>query len=258
MALDQGLGELRVEWHRRYQKTECLICAAVADLQVHHVDGDHSNNSPDNLATLCQRCHSAVHAHFGAATIDELAGLALRARRRFPDHFLGRGTVEDIATSVVNEDGSEDDSPDIAPDLTLFVGGGKSRRQNQSRVTWTVVRSAPSTVSIVVAQGQSDLAVPSNLLQYHALRAGLLYALKEIPQLSAGAPVRLHTSSELVVKQVAGDWKCRDEHLRRQLEAVRDLLEILETRGHPVEVSHRSKKELDRRIKEWHPERFDT
>ncbi|MGL4253418.1 MAG: HNH endonuclease signature motif containing protein [Fusobacteriaceae bacterium] len=28
---------------------------------VHHKDGDHLNNHPDNLITLCHRCHKLVH-----------------------------------------------------------------------------------------------------------------------------------------------------------------------------------------------------
>jgi len=29
--------------------------------QVHHVDGDHSNNDPANLETVCKWCHEEVH-----------------------------------------------------------------------------------------------------------------------------------------------------------------------------------------------------
>lgn len=29
-------------------------------LDVHHVDGDHNNNDPANLATLCSNCHRLV------------------------------------------------------------------------------------------------------------------------------------------------------------------------------------------------------
>jgi 5-methylcytosine-specific restriction endonuclease McrA len=31
-------------------------------LAVHHRDGDHANNDPANLQTLCVRCHAEVHA----------------------------------------------------------------------------------------------------------------------------------------------------------------------------------------------------
>ena len=43
---------------------ECGHPHAPADgymLTVHHIDGDPSNNDPDNLVALCQRCHLGLH-----------------------------------------------------------------------------------------------------------------------------------------------------------------------------------------------------
>lgn len=31
-------------------------------LELHHIDGDSSNNNVDNLATLCRSCHGKVHS----------------------------------------------------------------------------------------------------------------------------------------------------------------------------------------------------
>ncbi len=39
----------------------CFICERGAELQIHHLDGDHSNDAPGNHVTLCQHCHSNVH-----------------------------------------------------------------------------------------------------------------------------------------------------------------------------------------------------
>jgi hypothetical protein len=45
-----------------YKKLDhCELCGFVAlnkcQLDVDHIDGDHSNDSPDNLQTLCANCH---------------------------------------------------------------------------------------------------------------------------------------------------------------------------------------------------------
>ena len=55
------------------------VCGAVA-FEVHHVDGDPSNNDPDNLRPLCKGCHLSLH--------DRLAGQPKAMRWR----ELVRGT----------------------------------------------------------------------------------------------------------------------------------------------------------------------
>ena len=42
-------------------KAACLQCAATTNLCVHHKDGVHTNNTPDNLEVLCMSCHSRMH-----------------------------------------------------------------------------------------------------------------------------------------------------------------------------------------------------
>jgi hypothetical protein len=41
----------------------CQICGLREPqiLQVHHLDGKHSNNSPDNLLMVCPNCHARIH-----------------------------------------------------------------------------------------------------------------------------------------------------------------------------------------------------
>lgn len=46
--------------YRRYKKTYCEICGFeghYCQLDVDHKDGDHTNNDPSNLQTLCANCH---------------------------------------------------------------------------------------------------------------------------------------------------------------------------------------------------------
>ena len=40
----------------------CSGCGAVTSLQAHHKDRDVTNNSPGNIATLCDSCHRTEHA----------------------------------------------------------------------------------------------------------------------------------------------------------------------------------------------------
>jgi len=45
----------------KYKKSACEECDFVpvhsCQLDVDHIDGDHSNNEPSNLKTLCANCH---------------------------------------------------------------------------------------------------------------------------------------------------------------------------------------------------------
>jgi len=52
--------------YRILVKPSCERCGfipvSIRQMDVHHKDGDHSNNSPENLETLCANCHRLVHA----------------------------------------------------------------------------------------------------------------------------------------------------------------------------------------------------
>lgn len=45
----------------KYRKSICDFCKFVpismCQLDVDHIDGNHSNNNPENLQTLCANCH---------------------------------------------------------------------------------------------------------------------------------------------------------------------------------------------------------
>jgi len=46
----------------------CISCKTKEKLTVHHIDGTNyrkgnANNNPDNLITLCNKCHSFLHQH---------------------------------------------------------------------------------------------------------------------------------------------------------------------------------------------------
>jgi hypothetical protein len=40
---------------------ECHICGSGGEVQVHHINGDKSDNSLKNLIPVCHDCHSSIH-----------------------------------------------------------------------------------------------------------------------------------------------------------------------------------------------------
>ena len=43
------------------EEKDCLRCGGGQDLQLHHVDYDHFNNSYENKRVLCASCHIGLH-----------------------------------------------------------------------------------------------------------------------------------------------------------------------------------------------------
>lgn len=43
------------------ERDACTDCGATDNLCVHHEDGDHLNNTPENLRVMCMSCHSRMH-----------------------------------------------------------------------------------------------------------------------------------------------------------------------------------------------------
>jgi len=39
----------------------CQACNEVKKLDIHHIDGNHSNDVPENRLNLCSRCHHLAH-----------------------------------------------------------------------------------------------------------------------------------------------------------------------------------------------------
>ena len=42
---------------------KCQKCGSTKKLDVHHKDGDFTNNTTENLAVLCRSCHLKEHRH---------------------------------------------------------------------------------------------------------------------------------------------------------------------------------------------------
>lgn len=46
---------------RKFRNDSCENCGSASQLGVHHKDEDRTNNSPENLQTLCAKCHTSHH-----------------------------------------------------------------------------------------------------------------------------------------------------------------------------------------------------
>lgn len=55
-----------------YHKKVCVVCGEFRIVSVHHYDGNHSNNSPENLIPLCQTHHQYFHSKYKDIYQDEV------------------------------------------------------------------------------------------------------------------------------------------------------------------------------------------
>ena len=51
--------------YRKYKLNKCERCGFIPEhkcqMDIHHIDGKHHNNDPNNLKTLCANCHRLEH-----------------------------------------------------------------------------------------------------------------------------------------------------------------------------------------------------
>lgn len=93
------------------QKEErCDICGDTESIHVHHIDGDRSNDSIENLAPLCNSCHSSVH--MGAKGFEEWTQKlkAKRDRKRTVTLTLSQDLSRQV--EVVRQTCSAESDPD--------------------------------------------------------------------------------------------------------------------------------------------------
>ena len=55
-----GVRALSQRARRDHLGTRCAWCESTEELELHHLDGDRSNDAPANLCTLCYACHRRV------------------------------------------------------------------------------------------------------------------------------------------------------------------------------------------------------
>jgi hypothetical protein len=55
-----------------YHDKECVICGENLIVSIHHHDGNHYNNDPENLVPLCPTHHQYVHSGYRHIVIDKI------------------------------------------------------------------------------------------------------------------------------------------------------------------------------------------
>ena len=80
--------------------TACDICGEIDDCrsEAHHKDGNHANNSIDNLQWLCNSCHKKAHYNLGRNKMGE-KGLLTVNERIVSIEFVGEKEVYDVEVS---------------------------------------------------------------------------------------------------------------------------------------------------------------
>ena len=69
----------------RYDK-RCQNCSSTDSVEVHHIDGDRTNNVEDNLIPLCPTCHQQVHKE-----TDHKSILLKTLHKRLPEESIHTG-----------------------------------------------------------------------------------------------------------------------------------------------------------------------
>ena len=106
---------------------ECTLCFSIHDVQVHHVDGHHSNDDSRNRVHLCADCHRRLHATGGRLTEDILDRVRSAVQQRINQGEQPRGlryrksvaTVEDKPTLFRGEVVGKVESPPWWPALPV-------------------------------------------------------------------------------------------------------------------------------------------
>jgi ribonuclease HI len=122
----------------------------------------------------------------------------------------------------------DDDS--VRPgEVTIFCDGGARGNPGPAAIGAVVFDTSSDPPRRLAAVSERIGETTNNVAEYRALIAGLEAALPFAPRLA-----RVRVDSMLVVQQVRGEWKVRQEHLRPLHRRARELLSSFEA----VDIRH--------------------
>lgn len=57
----ERIKKINTKEYQKYNKGYCEICGSTFQVEIHHIDKNHSNNYPENLISVCKSCHGGLH-----------------------------------------------------------------------------------------------------------------------------------------------------------------------------------------------------
>jgi|WetSurMetagenome_2_1015567.scaffolds.fasta_scaffold08159_5 hypothetical protein len=86
---------------------QCTLCG-VPLFQLHHIDGNHENNNPDNWTILCQLHHDLANRDLQVAETHtrKFTGELLKNQRKrhIESHLFSRFGIDIVANGKINEE----------------------------------------------------------------------------------------------------------------------------------------------------------
>jgi ribonuclease HI len=114
-------------------------------------------------------------------------------------------------------------------EVTIFFDGGARGNPGPAAIGAVVLDGSSTPPRRLATVSERIGETTNNVAEYRALIAGL-----EAAAATPARRVRVRGDSKLVIEQVAGRWKVRQEHLRPLHAKVRDLLSPYEQ----VDLAH--------------------
>lgn len=103
----------------------CIKCPSKKKLEVHHIDGDHGNQTDENLTVLCSSCHKKEHYSMGRTKVGE-KGLLTKLENITKIEFLKNDEVYDIEMAA----------PSHSVTLNNGIVASNSHSAVYSYITW--------------------------------------------------------------------------------------------------------------------------
>ncbi|MGB6787476.1 MAG: HNH endonuclease signature motif containing protein [Candidatus Acidiferrales bacterium] len=111
----------------------CIFCGSERNVEVHHVDGEESNNEPGNLAWACRACNVVI------GRVMQRHGLGRRSRQFNPHDSQGARTLGQWLTAVLSMKG-ESSAMDVPAAVEMIRATAADRRSHFAKQIWKLRR----------------------------------------------------------------------------------------------------------------------